>query len=279
MKTTMKLAALAALAMGCSTAALADNNSVEFKTSIQVVGADYCGLDVSAAGKNAWGLTWTLDKADAETGTLAMKDDSTADPLSVKVKFKPGSASKCTLGSMTFGAELAQATHLDDGNKGAFKKATPNGGFWRYMPVVAKLALFTDEKGADDGASGLVDLATVKVRDAAGTEHTQAAAAQSSAKADITNDAFDADNKAMSLTDNYLAANGVAPLSTGTGTAGLTYSLTTPLEEGKTVKGALIGVGALVAGNPEGEDGKKKLDVVADGQSVSLPFTVVVNNP
>ena len=40
MKTKINLAALAALVMGCSTAALADNNSVEFKTSIQVVGGN-----------------------------------------------------------------------------------------------------------------------------------------------------------------------------------------------------------------------------------------------
>lgn len=277
MKSKMKMATLAALVMACSAGAFAEGNSVEFKTSIQVVGADNCGIDVAAAGKNSWALNWVMDKAAAETGTLAMGADSDVEPLFVKVKVRDDSAAACALWNMKFGASLpAAASHLNDGDKGAFKVATQNGGFWRYMPVVAKLAAFTDVRGVDDATTGAVALDKIKVTDAAKKEHTQSTAAAHNASTELTDVADFGSKPAMTLTNNYLAANGVAPLSVGAGNTDLSFKA--ELGKGQSIKGALIGVGAVVAKNPEDAEGEVKLDAVANGEKVSLPFTINVDN-
>lgn len=275
MKSKMKLAAVAALVLGCSASAFA-GNSVDFKTSINVVAPDYCGIDVAPAGNSTWSLKWAL-AADANTGTLTLASDSGTDPLFVNVKVKEASSAACNLANMTFGASLpATSAHLDD--TAAFRVATLNDGFWRYMPVVSKLELFTDVAGVADGNTGKVDLTHVKVTDAKATEHMQADTASHAAATEV-NDLSDFNNNpAMTLTDNYLADNGVAPLSIGTGNTDVKYALTEALPEGEFVKAARIGVGALVAKNPEDADGATKLEAVADGNTVSLPFTLNVTN-
>ncbi|WP_421558696.1 hypothetical protein [Pseudomonas canadensis] len=48
------------------------------------------------------------------------------------------------------------------------------------------------------------------------------------------------------------------------------------LAEGQTVKSALIGVGALVAMNPEDENGDTKVTDIADGAAFNMPYAVNV---
>ena len=273
MKKRRNMAVLAALVLGSSTAAFAAD-PVNLTTSVEVVGADYCGIDVSPAGQNSWSLNWTLANAGDASGTLALADGSGTDPLFVNVMVQPGSSSACNLSGMTFGASLPTATHVDDGGKGAFKVATPLGGYWRYMPVVARLDAFTDAAGATNG-KGEIARDKIMVLDGMSTPYDQSLSAVQAAQTDVSGVADFGTQSAMALTDNYLATNGVVPLSTGGNGNALSFSAGT----GNTVRSVKIGVGALVAKNPEGEDGQVKTDAIGNNGVISLPFTVNVDNP
>lgn len=272
MKNKLHLSTLAALVMVCGGSAFAEGNSVTLNTSLTVEAADNCTISVSSVGKTAWSPKWTLAK-NGQSGNLTKGDSDSNDPLLVKVKLTDTSSANCSLALLNFGADVPGAIHAE-GMGGAYAVATLHDGYWRYMPVVTKLQLFTDAAGT---AANAVALNKVTVKDAAGDNHTQSENAVHSAMAEVTGVADFGSQAAVPLTDSYLAANGVAPLSTGGNSTDLSYTAT--LDDGQKVKSALIGVGVLLAKNPENENGAVNVRAVADGEMVSLPFTLNVTLP
>ncbi|CAI1507795.1 Uncharacterised protein [Serratia ficaria] len=258
--------------MVCTGGAFAEGNTVTLNTTLNVEAADNCSISVTPEGKTAWSPKWTLAK-NGQSGSLTKGENDNNDPLFVKVKLTDASSANCSLALLSFGADVPDATHAD-GMGGAYVVATQHDGLWRYMPVATKLALFTDAAGT---AANAVALNKVTVKDAAGDSHTQSKSAVHSAMTEVTGVTDFGSNTAVPLTDSYLAANGVAPLSTGGGSTDLSYTAT--LDAGQKVKSALIGVGVLLAKNPEDAHGAVKLRAVADGETVSLPFTLNVTLP
>ncbi|RYC43363.1 hypothetical protein [Pectobacterium zantedeschiae] len=277
MNSNMKMATLAALLMGWNASAFADGNSVTFKASILVEDNSSCGIDVSAVdNKSTWGLKWTLERGGA-LGTMSKEAGTGDEPLFVKVKVRDGAPARCNLGNMKFGATVSESTRVTDGSHGVFRVATQHDGFWRYMPVVAKLALFTDPKGADDNVTGAINLGDITVRD----DQSQINYAQKSQVAYHANEAVVSTvfskQPGKTLTNNYLTDDGIAPFAlSNTGSTLMSYTANNVAAD-KSIKGAQIGIGAVIADNPEDSNGNIKLAGVADGERVNLPFTVSVD--
>lgn len=273
MKNKLNIPALTALVMICSGSVQAEGNSVTLNTTLNVEAADNCVINVNAEGKTTWSPKWTLSK-NSQSGELTKGIADSTDPLLVRVKFSDDSSANCSLANLKFGADVPQGRHVDDGAKGAYLVGTEHEGFWRFMPVVTKLALFTD---ADGTSSGTVPLNKVTVKDAAGNNHHQSESVLRTAMTEITGVADFGNQTAIPLTNSYLATDGVAPLSTGNGSTDLSYEAT--LEAGKSVKNALIGVGTLLAKNPENDNGAVNLKAVENGETIQLPFTLNVSLP
>ncbi|WP_129544109.1 hypothetical protein [Serratia sp. 1D1416] len=270
MKNKLHLSTLAALVMVCSGGVFAEGNSVTLTTTLSVEAVDTCAINVAPVGKTAWSPKWTLAK-NAQSGNLTKGESDSNSPLLIRVKLTDDSSPGCSLANLSFDADAPSALKEPDLAKKVYLIATQHEGYWRYMPVATKLALFTDTAGT---AAKAIALSKVTVKDAAGDSHTQSESVVHSAMAEVTGVADFGSNTAIPLTDSYLAANGVAPLAKRGNSAALSYSAT--LEAGQKVKSALIGVGVLLAKNPEKSDGTVKLRAVENGETISLPFTLNV---
>lgn len=269
--TATALAVCTVLGMGYSAMASAAD-SVHFTASIAVTSAYKCSYSTAAgADGTEWQLAWDLATDGAASGTLSFVKAQTA-PLSVVVTSAEANAATCNLNDMKFSADMGNATNVVAGNDNAYKVETTDG-FWRFMPVVAKLALFAGK----DAATTPIALNEVKVTDANGTEHTQSATALSTAHSEIASGAL-ADFgtlNAYNVSDNYLAANGVVPLAKGAAPVSVTY--TNDDTTNTTVQSAILGVGVIVAGNPEDHTGVLNTHAVKNEENVSMPFTVNVD--
>ncbi|CAI1507713.1 Uncharacterised protein [Serratia ficaria] len=273
MKNKLHLSALAALAMVCTGGAFAEGNTVTLNTNLNVEASDTCTINITPVGKTTWSPKWTLAK-NGQSGNLTKGENDSNDPLLIKVKLTDDSSENCSLAQLSIGANAPTAFPQNLGNGGTYAVATKHDGYWLYMPVATKLALFTDTAGT---ATKAVALNKVTVTDAAGGSHPQSESAVHSAMAEVTGVADFDSNTAVPLTDSYLAANGVAPLSNANSSSTLSYTAT--LDAGQKVKSALIGVGVLLAKDPVDENGAVDLRAVADGETVSLPFTLNVVLP
>lgn len=268
--TAAALAISTIMGMGYSSLASAAD-SVEFRANIAVTSTYACSYSTAPEGATEWNLAWDLPADTAPSGTLTFTGAPTA-PLTVKVTSAVGNAGTCNLNDMKFSADMGGATNVVAGDNNAYKVQT-NGGFWRFMPVVAKLELFA---GAD-AASSPVDITKIAVVDANGAQHTQTVAVQKAAQQQIASGAlldFGALD-AYTVSDNYLAVNGVTPLAKGTAAADVSFTNTDGANP--DVKSAILGVGVIVAANPEDSVGAVDVKAVIDAESVSMPFTVNVD--
>lgn len=269
MKSRMTAAALAVcsvMGMGYSAGALADGDSVDFTTTINVSSINKCEATVTAGdtGSN-WALTWTLDSA---SGPSSIDYGSAAtDPLQVKVTINDDAANDCHLNGMKIAADMGSSVSVA-GDSAAFKQPVSNG-FWRYMPVVADAKLYTDTTWttAVDG--------DVSVKGADAEDYTVQATAQHTAQEQITPAAGWnwGSNEAVVLSNGYLNNGGYAPLTANGAPAPVTFTLGTPAQN---VDSAIIGVSAIIASDPEDAAGTTDVNAVVDNEVVNMPFTINV---
>lgn len=273
MKNKLSATALAvATLFGAGYSAMASaTDSVTFTANIAVTSSYKCSYSTAAGGVTNWGLAWDLAKDGDKSGSLTFGDSPTA-PLSVVVKSVASNAGDCNLNDMKFSADMGSATNVVAGNNNAYRVAT-SSGFWRFMPVVAKLELFADK----EATATPIALDKVTVTDVNGELHTQSTTTQSHARSEIESGVL-ADFgtlKAFNVSDNYLAANGVVPLAKGTTEMSVTYKNGDATNT--AVQSAILGVGVIVAENPENASGAVDVKAVVNGDMVSMPFTVNVD--
>ncbi|EPE7788948.1 hypothetical protein ACSOQX_003019 [Yersinia enterocolitica] len=274
MKSKVTMTALAVctvLGLGYNTMASANITSVDFSTTITVDSPNTCTFTSAVAGGNSsWDLRWALTTAGDPTSS-SMVSNSPTDPLFVNVMADIGSAAACTLNKMTFGTDMKTATVAGAGDEeNVYRVETANGGFWRYAPVLSKLELFTTNTGADDeDSASLVTLTNITVKDANGASHAQQAVAGPAGKQEGTAFKGFKNQKAMLLTDSFFGSADV-PLSKGSSSVALSFIDSTSA----IIKSARIGVGVIVASNPEDAQGYVDVDAVNGGESINLPFVI-----
>lgn len=262
MKNKMNAAALAvcaALSVGYSAVASAAD-PVTFTTDITISSLFNCPVNTNAA-TTQWELTWTLADEDATSGTLAY-DVAPPEPLTVVASLDAAASGTCDLSGLKVDADVTAAgVEQVSGQAGFYRQKTSNG-YWRYAPVLSRVQLYTD--AGTTAATG-----DVTVTDAAGGTHPQNTAALYTAHADLKALPGMEGNDALSLSNNYLAADALVPLSGGAMT---TFAMTPPA----VIKQATIGVSAIIAKNPEDDAGVTDVAAVNNTEVVRLPFTVNV---
>lgn len=271
MKNKLSATALAiATVMGMGYSAMASAvDSVQFTTQINVDSVNTCTATTVAGddGTN-WNLTWKLDATGqtAGKGTLDYGTAPTA-PLEVKVSIDEGNAATCKLNNMSIAADMGAAQVAAAGSA-AYKVATSDG-FWRYMPVVANVKLYTDD-AFNTAATGAVTVKGADAKDYIVNEQPQHPA-QSAITPD-TDLAWGA-NEAVVLSDGYMNNGGYAPLTANGATPAVTWTKAGTAED---IKSVVVGVSSIIADNPEKADGTVYVDAVTNEESVSMPFTVNV---
>ncbi|EGT0627983.1 hypothetical protein JAF88_004802 [Citrobacter freundii] len=264
--TATALAVCTVLGMGYSAMASAAD-SVDFTTTINVVSTNKCEATVAAGdtGSN-WALKWTLGNAET-TGTIDYTNAG-LEPLQVKVSINDDGANNCHLNKMKIGADMHDAVSAAT-DSAAYKVATSNG-FWRYMPVVAKADMYTS-KDFTTAVTG-----TVTVKGADGADYEVQTASQHAGQSEVTpvTGWHWGSSDAVVLSNGYLDNGGYAPLTyNGTTTTPVTFTLGTPTQN---VDSAVIGVSAIIAKDPEDNQGAKDVAAVTDTETVNMPFTINV---
>lgn len=272
MKNKLSATALAiatVMGMGYSAMASAAGDSVQFTTQINVDSVNTCtATTVAGDTGTTWDLIWKLDAAGqtAGKGTLDYNGAPT-NPLEVKVNIDAGNPANCKLNNMSIAADMGTSVVAAAGSA-AYKVATSDG-FWRYMPVVADVKLYTDD-AFTTAATGAV---TVKGADA--KDYVVNTASQHTGQSAITPDAGLAwgANDAVVLSDGYMNNGGYAPLTANGATPAVTWTKAGTAED---IKSVVVGVSSIIATDPEKADGTVYVDAVHDGEPVSMPFTINV---
>jgi hypothetical protein len=271
------LAVLTALGMGYSSLALATGTPTPqvFTANINVHSDIQCPIVVTTPTADKWDLDWTYAAA-GPTSALTYVAGTTATPLPLSVAFDTAGATpadaSCIMNKVTFAGDAAANVPVAGST---YKHATSNGGFWRFIPVIAKAEMFSDVALVTPITAG-----DVHVTNAGGTDVTSGAATAANATGLSTAWtapwvwAAIADVDPVPATDGYLGTVGYVPL-TAAG-AGDTVTLENQLA-GTDAKSARIGMGVILASNPEDAAGALSYTAVRDGDTVSIPFTVNVD--
>lgn len=269
--TATALAVTTVVGMGYSALASAGStDSVQFSTEINVNSVNTCMSTTSDGGTVSWNLKWKLDAAGqtANAGTLDY-NGATTEPLEVKVAVNDGQAATCKLNGMSIAADMMGSAVAEPGSA-AYKVATSDG-FWRYMPVVASVKLFTDNKFTT-AATGDV---TIAAADTKSYLMTQGGSSTHTGQTAITPDAGLkwGSNDAVVLSDGYLNNGGYAPLTFNGTTPDVKWAKSGTAED---IESVVVGVSSVIATNPEKADGEVYVDAVYDTEPVHMPFTVNV---
>ena len=272
MKNKLTATALAiATVMGMGYSAMASAaDSVTFTTQINVDSVNVCTATTTAGDSGTtWSLAWTLDSAGQTKGSGVLSyNSSPTQPLEVKVSVDKGIAASCKLNNMTIATDMA-ASQVAAAGSAAYKVATSDG-FWRYMPVVANVQLYTDDAFTTPATGA------VTVHGADGNEYIVQTTAQHSGQSSYVPDTDLAwgGNDAVVLSDGYMNnGHGYAPLTYAGASPAVAFSKAGNAED---IKSVVVGVSSVIATNPEKPDGKTYVDAVHNGEQVSMPFTVNV---
>ena len=261
------LAIATIMGLGYSTMALADSAPVDFNASVKVISDQKCELNVKADSVQSWDLTWT--KA-ATNSSIAYGSASTA-PLFINVNTSNDSVAPCKLNSVHVGTNVTESSTVAPDNDAVYRQPVGASGFWRFSPVLAKIDLYSDNAFATNvnAAAG-----ALTIMDAQGNSHTQAAtpAIQQTNRTESTSLLGFTSVGAVSLTDNYISANGFVPLSVNQG-GEVSYSMANTNVDIHSMK---IGVGVILAKDPENATGTVDKEVPVDGDVVTMPWVMTV---
>lgn len=266
MKSKMTAAALtvcSVLSLGYSSFAAAE--AINFDASIKVTSDQKCELQTVAEGGTSWNITWN------KTGLTSSFDYGTAptNPLFIKVSSSSGSQLQCLLNTVHVGTNVSGSAEPDPDKTSVYLMPVGSSGFWRFSPVLAKIELFTDNDFTTKAEAG-----DLTVTDAEEKTHIQTASPEVLQSAQTVSSSLPGFSKvgAVSLTDNYLSADGFVPLAAGPG-GEVSYTMETPVN----IHSMKIGVGVIVAMDPEDSTGEVNKDVPVDGQTIAMPWLTTVS--
>lgn len=266
--TTTALAVATVMGVGYSAMASAAD-SVTFTTQINVDSVNTCTATTTAGDSGTtWSLAWTLDTAGqaAGKGVLTYNGAPTA-PLEVKASIDDGVAETCRLNNMSIAADMGTSVAAAAGSS-AYKVATSDG-FWRYMPVVADVKLYTDN-AFTTAATGAV---TVTAADKAAYAVSDTKKHDGQTTITPATDLAWGDNPAVVLSTGFMGTSGYAPLTFNGATPAVTWTKAGTEER---IQSVVVGVSSIIANDPEKPDGTTYVDAVHNGEQVSMPFTVNV---
>lgn len=265
MKKKLTATALAiATIMGMGYNSLASAADANFTAQLTVVSPNRCEPELTPPATNSWNTTWTLARMGDNSGTIDTTAFASDEPLEIKVKLVTD-VGTCDLNGMVVGAD---ANGVDvspvNGQTGYYQVDTKAGGFWRYLPTLAKATFFTDDSWADADNAGTV---TAISNGATLTQDTTSA--PYSGHENISGKPGFGAADALGVSKNYFVADAILPL-TATKDVVVKTTTTTPM------KSAIIGVSAVIAKDPVSAVGTVDTALVRNAAVITMPFTVQV---
>ncbi|HFD2064156.1 TPA: hypothetical protein ACF2D8_005061 [Serratia marcescens] len=266
MKNKLSATALAiatVMGMGYSAMSSAAVSTADFTAQLIVHSPNTCEPELTPPVDTTWASTWTLaNEADA-SGTI----DATQfpqEPHMIKVALAAGASTTCDLNGLVVGASATGGDVTDvAGQPGYYQVDTKSGGFWRYVPTIAQAHFYTDD------AWQTLDTGAITATLGQNTATQSATALYTKGTAIAGKAAFGTAN-ALGVSDNYFAADGIAPITTAKDVK--VASATT----GTQMKSAEIGISAVIANDPVDAGGTVDTSLVSNAATINMPFTVEV---
>ncbi|MCU6244217.1 hypothetical protein [Enterobacter asburiae] len=260
--TTLRAAAVAvASVIGClgvvgsANAAIAGDNSVPFTTTINVTSDNTCTLTVTPPASAAFTAAWTGNVASG-TSTINVTNSNT--PPYIKVAAAGGTT--CSLNAIKLETS-AGTTVIKSRPAVAFGS---NGGYWTYGPALADAKFYTDAEWKTAGTGTITALV--------GDGSSRTVRATVTQAQGVTGNSGTLGTY-ITMTDGYVGTAGNATLTdtTTTGTTSFQSSSTT-----EKYKSAEFGIGVALSVNPVDQTGVVDKALAANGDVVTMPFTVTV---
>ncbi|MCU6244236.1 hypothetical protein, partial [Enterobacter asburiae] len=263
--TTLRAAAVAvASVIGClgvvgsASAAIEGSNNVPFTTTINVTSDNTCTLTVTPPTNSAFTASWTGSVASG-TSSIAVTSENT--PRYIKVAANGGAT--CSLNAIKL--ETNAGTSLV--KKRPVASFGSNGGYWTYGPAIADAKFYTDAAWKTAGTG------TISVNTAGGSTAAVTTTVKEAKGARASSGTL---GLYIAMTDNYIAGAGNLSLTDVTngfpsGTTTFTSSATD-----EKYKSAEFGIGVALSGDPVDQAGTVDRALAANGDVVTMPFTVTV---
>lgn len=240
----------------------AADNSAAVTASVTVLDTESCTITVSPTS-HAMAMTWSRN---AE-GVVSHDVTSSTEPVNVTLRATGGNT--CTLNNLTLRTEMGSGIVPGpdwEGQNFTFKKNFGSqGGFWRFMPYLARAQFYTDEQLAKPGTGKITwnspssgyhmdfgDTATIKGKEVLDMESMG--------------------GEAVFLTDQYVEDGGALLMDKGVNEGTFTSSATN-----ETYRSAVLGFGALMATAPENVNGTRAPELAAGGDQVTMTWTVYID--
>lgn len=247
---------------GVANADVEGSASTDFTTTINVTSDNTCTLTVTPPADTSFSASWVANSA---SGTATMTNTTTdTNPHYITVTAAGGTT--CSLNNV----RLETTTPGKTINKRPAITFGSSGGNWTYGPALAAFQFYTDDAfttaatGAVTGhnAQGTYELSqgTTTAKEHAGDIGTASATLGPN----------------MALTDsysNFIANASLTDIKDGLPSGSVTFSTDKPTEIYKSAK---FGIGVTVSTAPVDAVGTRDIALAANGDVVTMPFTVTV---
>lgn len=261
-----------AAAFSCALPAHAEvtgSTDTQFTTTVHVVSDNTCQIDVTPPAVTAFDATWTGNTASATSDIVV--NNPAIDPIQVVAT----GGTNCSLNNTKISAIVTgrpnPAPTNDTLAHSVIQPFGSSGGGWSYMPVVARIQLFTDS------AFTSRTTATITGTGADGSvkqQEDELSAART--RGGKINMGSTLGQTGLTMDDIYFSGTAIGlPLLTNAGTAGtVSYTTSSPQE---VYKSAMFNISGLIGINPvNAATGVEDLTVAANGDTVVIPLTVTI---
>lgn len=242
--------------------ARAADNSAAVTASVTVLDTESCTITVSPTS-HAMAMTWSRN---AE-GVVAYNVTSSTEPVNVTLRATGGNT--CTLNNLTLRTEMGSGIVPGpdwDGQNFTFKKSFGSqGGFWRFMPYLARAQFYTDEQQAQPGTGTITWNSP-----SSGYHMAFGDTATITGKTELDMESMG--GTAVFLTDQYVVDGGALLIDKGVNEGTFTSSAA-----GETYRSAVLGFGAVMATAPENVNGMRAPELASGGDQATMTWTVYID--
>ena len=242
----------------------AADNSAAVTASVTVLDTESCTITVSSAS-HTMAMTWSRNADGVPTHDVT----SSTDPVNVTLHATGGKT--CTLNNLTLRTEMGSGIVPGpdwEGQNFTFKKSFGSqGGFWRFMPYLARAQFYTDEQLAKPGTGKITWNGPSKA------PHNQMNFGDTATiKGKQLMDLESMGGEVRFLTDQYVEDGGALLIDKGVNEGTFTSSAAD-----ETYRSAVLGFGALMATAPENVNGTREPALAAGGDQVTMTWTVYID--
>lgn len=240
----------------------AADNSAAVTASVTVLNTESCTITVTPTS-HAMAMNWSR----SSEGVVTYDVVSSTEPVNVSLSAAGGS--NCSLNNLTLRTEMGSGIVPGpdyNSQNFTFKKSFGSlGGFWRFMPYLARAQFYTDEQRTQPG-TGTITWNSPST----GYHMVFGSTATITGKQEMNMTSMG--GKAVFMTDQYVVDGGALLIDKGVNEGTFTSS-----ESGETYRSAVLGFGAVMATAPENVNGIRAPELASGGDQATMTWTVYVD--